>query len=129
MVGKEELLDFEVDEQFWERWRARQDELTLKSENRYAADIVENLLPFPKGRHSSWVMDDLEKERRAKGLPIPKTFNATVQSAYNNHCVGYAAFVKRGSPPTEGLFYSPGPRGYWAVNEAVAKAWLASKMR
>jgi hypothetical protein len=102
-----------------------------RRENPYVADIARELLPHRGGQHRSWVIARLEASRKARGLPIPRTFEASVQSAYNQYCVNSLVYQKRGAPPEEGIFYAPEGKGagYSAVDAERATAWLAARTR
>ena len=104
----------------------RSDRTHRRRSNPYAADIAKVLIGHPGGLHRSKVISTLETDRKAKGLPMPEKFEATVQSAYNQYSIDSTLFSKRGAPAAEGLFYSVGGKGsgYWAVNRDRAKAWL-----
>lgn len=98
----------------------------LRRKHPYAKDLIEILLPYPKGLTRTMVIDCLERQRRENGLPIPEKFEHVIQSVYNHHSIDSSVFKKRGAPESEGLFYSPQGKGsgQWAVREAVAQAWL-----
>ena len=56
----------------------------LKEEHPYVADLIGLLLPYRNnGMRRSMILHTLEKERKNAGLPIPPTFEQSVQSAYN----------------------------------------------
>ncbi|MDZ4371577.1 MAG: hypothetical protein U1C74_09185 [Phenylobacterium sp.] len=124
-----EPFDFDLDELMkWydEHLAAKR----LRSENPQVRDLIEVLLPHPKGLGRSWAIDEIEKRRRAKGLSIPLKFEASVQSAYNQHSVDSVVWRKRGSPVVDGLFHSPDGKGSgkWAVYPDRAAKWLRSKL-
>lgn len=102
----------------------------LRSENPQVRDLIEVLLPHKNGLGRSWVIDAMEKRRRTKGLTIPAKFEASVQSAYNQHSVDSAVWQKRGSLAVDGLFYSPEGKGSgkWAVFPEKAAAWLRTRL-
>lgn len=103
----------------------------LRSENPQVRDLIEVLVRYKNGLGRSWVIDEIEKRRRAKGLAIPPKFEASIQSAYNQHSVDSAVWRKRGSPEADGLFHSPEGKGSgkWAVYPDKAADWLRAKMR
>lgn len=121
-------LEIHIDDAFLE-FRRREEVRRLRQRNPWAADLIRQLLPYPQGRHRRLVISALEAERTSKGLPVPKQFEATVQSAYNQHCLDSAVFQKSGRSLSEGLFYSPHGKGsgYWAVDRVKVPAWLRSR--
>jgi hypothetical protein len=96
----------------------------------YVADLIRVLLPFSNGLRRSMVMHELKKRRKKDGLPIPPSFEESVQSSYNQHSVDSSVFRKRKAPDSEGLFYSPDGKGSgrWAVNRERAGAWLRARL-
>lgn len=98
----------------------------LRRKHPYTKDLIEVLLPYPKGLTRTVVIACLERQRRENGLPIPVKFEHVIQSVYNHHSIDSSVFKKRGAPESEGLFYSPQGKGsgQWAVREAEAQAWL-----
>ncbi len=98
----------------------------LRLENPYVKDLIEVLQPRSNGLSRQLVLHTLERRRKTAGLSIPKKFEETVQSAYNQHCVDSSVFKKCGKPESEGLFYSPQGKGsgVWAVHRDKAAAWL-----
>jgi hypothetical protein len=77
-------------------------------------------------------MDQLTRKlwtlRNPSGLPMPKAFKETVQSALNQHTSQSQVFARRGKPEDD-LFYSPKGKGSgtWAVHRDRAVAWLKSR--
>src|SRR5712692_2246831 len=108
-------------------WRQRQ----WRRDNPYVADLIEIMWPHGDiGLSRRNIIDALERSRCDKGLPVPDTFEQTVQSAFNQHCMQSAVFKKRGVP-TDGLFSSrrDGTSAIWAVYRERAKAWLIAQNR
>jgi hypothetical protein len=60
--------------------------------------------------------------RNPSGLPMPKRFQRTVQSALNHHTSQSIGFNRK---PEDDLFYSPEGKGSgtWAVHRERAAAW------
>jgi len=134
MTDKDILNDPEIDRQIEEFFRLYDERIAaqrLKRENPYVRDIIAALLPYRNGRHLSWVVDDLEKARKAKGLPIPKAFRETVQSAYNTHSISSAHFRNGKVKEADAIFYAAGGvgSGYWGVDRDKATTWLAAKVQ
>ena len=103
------------------------------SKKRKGHSMVEDLksILWPHGEVGldiSEVLKRLRRLRTEEGLPIPDKFDAGVRSAYNQHCVGYAAFEKRGLPPSKAPFHSPRGKGsgIWAINPRY-EGWLMGK--
>ena len=110
-------------------WCAKQE----IAERRRGHSIVEDLksVLWPHGERGldiSEVLKRLKRLRTEEGLPIPDKFDAGVRSAYNQHCIGYAAFEKRGLPPSKAPFYSPRGKGsgIWAINPRY-EGWQMGK--
>lgn len=98
-----------------------------KADNPVILDLIEALLPggadgLPRPR----VIESVERSRRAKGLPIPKKFEESVQSTFNQHCLESEVYKKRASQ-RDGIFHSRrvGRYAYWFVDEVLATAWVA----
>lgn len=100
-----------------------------RREYTYVEDLMRLLPPWRDGLPRSVVLDRLERQRRNDGLPIPKSFEQAVQSAYNQNCVDSAVFKKRGLPNSAAPFFSPGGSGsgLWAVDPERAKKWLRKR--
>jgi hypothetical protein len=115
--------EFEI---WFERYMALKD---ARRDHPYVGDIIRVLMPYANGLRRSMVLHELERQRKADGLPIPPTFEAAVQSSYNQHSIDSSVFRKRHAPDTEGIFYSPEGKGSgrWAVNRARALPWLKNK--
>jgi hypothetical protein len=102
----------------------------LRAENPQVRDLIEVLLPHPKGLGRTWAIDLIEKRRRAKGMSIPLKFEESIQSAYNQHSADSSVWRRRGSPVADGLFHSPDGKGSgkWAVFPERAATWLRSRL-
>jgi hypothetical protein len=59
-------------------------------------------------------------------LPIPKTFDSTVQAAYQFYCQDSQEFKKRDVDFSEALFSWPEGKGagVWALNRDNARQWI-----
>lgn len=68
---------------------------------------------------------ELWAKRNPSGLPMPKEFRSTVQSALNKHTRQSSEWSGN---PEDDLFYSPQGKGSgtWAVHQDRAVAWLKS---
>lgn len=132
MTEQFEDLEAQLDELFREL-----DEIAalakLRKEHTYVEDMIKLLLPRRNGMRRLHVIDDLEKQRQELGLPIPKKFEQTVQSAYNQNCIDSAVFQRRlrQHPDLVAPFHSPGGKGSgkWAVNPELARDWLKRRKR
>lgn len=95
-------------------------------ENPYVRDLIEVLMPHPRGLSRRLVLHTLERKRKQTGLPIPEKFEQSVQSAFQRHCVDSLVFKKRKAPEWQGLFSFPQGKGsgIWAVYPDRANAWL-----
>ena len=93
----------------------------------YVEDLIRILLPRKdRGLPRSIVIDQLKRQRRQAGLPVPATFEEAVQSAYNQNCVDSDVFRKRNLSNSAAPFFSPGGSGsgIWAVDPERAQEWL-----
>ena len=116
-------------EDLYQEALAASHEKQWRRENSYVADLIEILWPNGKdGVSRRKAIDSMELLRRAKNLPIPDSFEQTVQSAFNQHCIQSAVFRKR-NVPADGLFSSrrTGNSTRWIVHHDQATAWLIAK--
>jgi hypothetical protein len=95
----------------------------LRKERPWTRDIIRVL-----SRRRPWLsMSHLTKElwalRNPSGLPMPKNFTETVQSALNQHTSQSSRFSGK---PEDDLFYSPEGKGSgtWTIHRERADAWL-----
>lgn len=102
----------------------------LRRQNTYVRDLIEVLMPHPRGLRRPLVLHSLEQKRKQASLPIPEKFEQSVQSAYNQHRVDSLVFTKRKAPESDGIFYSTQGKGsgYWAVYLDRATAWLEARL-
>ena len=102
-----------------------------RQEHTYVEDLMRLLLPYRDGLPRSIVLDRLERQRRNDGLPIPRSFEQAVQSAYNQNCMDSAIFKKRRLPSSAAPFFSPegSGSGIWAVDSERAERWLRKHRR
>jgi hypothetical protein len=97
----------------------------LRRDRPWVYDIIRVLW----GTKSFVSMDQLCRElwaiRNPSGLPMPKEFNATVQSALNQHTSQSSRWNGKAE---NNLFYSPKGKGSgtWAVHRETAAQWLKS---
>jgi hypothetical protein len=101
----------------------------LRDENPYVRDLIRVLWPYQRGLQRQFVIDRVWALRQPKGLPIPKTFEQTVQSSFNQYNAESQVFLKSGRSPEEALFYPVGGKGSgrWAVYHERAARWLRGK--
>lgn len=101
----------------------------LRRDNPYVRDIVKVLWPYQRGLHRRYVVDRVWSLRNPTGLPMPKAFEQTVQSAFNQHNEESSVFRKKGGKLEDALFYPFGGKGsgVWAVRHDRAEAWLRRK--
>jgi hypothetical protein len=96
----------------------------------YEGDLIRVLLPYPEGLRRSLAIYELEKQRKQDGLPIPPSFGAAVQNAYNHYSEDSEVFRARAAKREEALFHSPGGKGSgrWALHRDRALRWLTAKL-
>jgi hypothetical protein len=120
-----EMLDIEITDedlrQAQEAWEIHFQQL----KHPYVFDLIKVLAPYPRVKRS-FALDRLHANRKALGLPIPSTFDESVQAALNYYCQDSDVFKKRNPDPSEALFSWPlgKGKGVWAVNLVNAKEWV-----
>lgn len=99
----------------------------LRRSNPYVLDLIRVLRPSRSGMSRGLVLHFVHKNRQRLGLPIPRTFDDTVQQSCERFCINSDVFKKRGAPEFEALFCWPRGKGsgHWAIRAANADAWLA----
>jgi hypothetical protein len=115
-----EELDREVLAPIRERLRRRRN-------HPYVSDLIEILRPYgDSGLSRVKVIEQVERRRIENGLPIPRKFDETVQSAFNAHNTSAATFE---GLPRDGLFSSvrDGNHAIWVVHVEMANSWLLAR--
>jgi hypothetical protein len=109
-----------------EAWDAR----LLRLKNPYVLDVVRGLAPHPRGLRSMILLDRLRSTRMSMGLPIPRTFDASVQAAVNYHCRDSDVFKDRDAPDSEALFCWPQGKGkgIWAIIADNTRLWVRTHL-
>lgn len=94
----------------------------------YVTDLIEILAPHVNGLSRRLVLTSLRRSRERKGLPIPDTFEETVQSVFNQHCIQSEVFRNR-SADDNGFFCSvhDGNTAVWVVDTRRADAWWRTR--
>ena len=92
----------------------------------YVADLILILWPYPSARRP-FVLDQMQRSRKAAGLPIP-SFDSTVQASLQFYCADSDVFKARKGAPAEALSSWPKGKhaGVWAVNRKTALGWICS---
>jgi hypothetical protein len=96
----------------------------LRQTNPWVRDLIRVLWPYEqRGRRRLRVIDDVERLRKASGLPMPSKLEHTVQSTFNHHT---SQSTRWNGKPQDDLFFSPQGKGSgsWAVHRDRAAAWL-----
>ncbi len=96
----------------------------LRHDRPWVYDIIRVLWGAPKdGVSMDFLCRNLWKIRDPSGLPTPKEFRATVQSALNQHTAQSSVWTGNSE---DDLFHSPLGKGSgtWAVHRQRAIAWL-----
>lgn len=100
----------------------------LRKSHPWVRDIIRVLWGFGEaGTTTARLVEELWSLRNPSGLPMPKKFRATVQSAINSHTSQSRLFRRLKRPTSDDLFYSPKGRGTWAVHRAKATTWLEAR--
>jgi hypothetical protein len=101
-----------------------------RSAHSYVVDLIEILVQCgERGMARGAVIEEMERRRRAERLPIPRSFDESVQSAFNQHCVQSSVFLKRKAAEPEGLFTSRWVDSscVWVVVRGRAVQWLRTR--
>ena len=108
--------------EYEERETARRE----RRENPYVLYLIKVLWVRRNGLRRHLAIDLVRSLRQSRGLPMPKRFDETVQSAFQGHAGESDVF--RGAPDDD-LFYWPLGKGtgIWAVRQDAADAWLKRK--
>ena len=119
-------LDLEITDEMLREIQAAWDARLLRLKHPYVFDLIRVLAPYPNGIKRSIALDWLERNRRNAGLPVPPTFDSTVQAALQYYCRDSDVFKERDAPADEALFCWPKGKGkgVWAVLRENAAAWL-----
>lgn len=97
----------------------------IRLQHPYVLDLIRVLSRSPQMSRPI-ALDYMHRYRKGEGLPIPRTFDSSVQASLQYYCEDSDEFQKRGAPPSEALFRWPRGKGQgvWALNRENAKAWL-----
>jgi hypothetical protein len=90
-------------------------------------DLIKALWDYPKGRDCQRVYDDVLRRRQSRGEEIPKNFESSVRSAFNQYNRDGSVWRKKGAKPENALFCCPKGlgAGIWAIDRERAEKWLA----
>lgn len=90
-------------------------------------DLIRALQPYPKGRRSKYVYDDVRRAKECRGEEIGDNFEASTRDAFNQYNRDGSAWRKKGEKLKDALFFCPeGLRiGLWAVDLETAEKWMA----
>jgi hypothetical protein len=113
-------IDFDAMLKTWEARKTRRN-------NPYALHLIEILYPHgERGLLIRFVYDRIRRRRVDLGLPIPRTFEETVRSAYNAQCELSDVLTR---DPSEALFYPVGGKrsGRWAVHRDRIRPWINNR--
>jgi hypothetical protein len=132
MVGSLNESTIEKDrwlEEVLQKIVAMQAAKTLRRDNLYVRYIIRVLWAYKKGLRRTDVIYRVWGLRNSTALPIPKKFDATVQSALNNHNEASSEFQRRSGKLEDALLYPFGGKGsgIWAIHHDRAEAWLRRK--
>jgi hypothetical protein len=120
-----DLSDLEITDEalreIQKAWEAR----LLRLKNPYVFDLIKALARYPKCRRII-VLDTVHRNRKNAGLPIPRSFDDTVQRALEYYCIDSDVFRARKVPMSEALFCWPEGKGagVWALIHANARPWV-----
>lgn len=105
--------------------QAAWDAKLLRLKHPYVFDLIKVLAPYRKLKRTI-ALDAMWRTRKDAGLPIPPSFNNSVQAALQYYCAESQIFKKRGGEPNEALFRWPdgAGAGVWAVIRETARPWV-----
>ncbi|MGA9600667.1 MAG: hypothetical protein WBS22_10545 [Methylocystis sp.] len=118
--------DFELPDDLLKEIQSAYDAHLLKIKHPYVFDLIKTLMNYPNGLKRKFVIDFMLKKRKDLGLPIPRSFENTVQAQMNFYCKDSEVFKERRASEDEALFCWPkGPgAGAWALIRPSAKRWV-----
>jgi hypothetical protein len=124
-VTEEDLWNPEITPDFLREVQAAFDAKLLRLKHPYVFDLIKVLAPYPRLKRTI-ALDAMWRTRKDAGLPIPRTFDSSVQAALQYYCAESKVFKRRGGLPGEALFRWPdGPgAGIWAVVRETARPWV-----
>jgi len=125
MMAEIDLRDLEITEDILREVQAAWDAKLLRLKHPYVFDLIRVLAPYPKLKRTI-ALDAMWRTRKDAGLPIPKSFDNSVQAALQYYCEESQVFKRRGGEPGEALFRWPdGPgAGVWALVRETARPWV-----
>jgi len=105
-----------------EAWEAK----VLRLKHPYVFDLIKVLAPHPHGLRRMIVLDRLIRNRKRAGLPIPRSFDSTVQSTLQYYCQDSDIFQNRNASPQDALFCWPKGKGagFWGLMIDNARLWV-----
>jgi hypothetical protein len=122
-----DLRDLEITDDLLLDVQAAWDRKFLRLKHPYVFDLIKVLAPHRKVKRSI-ALDAMWRTRKNAGLPIPPSFDNSVQAALQYYCAESQVFKKRGAQAAEALFRWPdGPgAGVWAVVRETAQPWIVA---
>jgi hypothetical protein len=96
----------------------------LRESRPWIYDIIRVLIGRPRGLSNQEIYREMHSIRDKSGLPMPRSFEATIRSALNSH---YSASSQWSGKQVDAILYKPDGRGTWAIHKDKVKPWLASK--
>jgi len=124
-VTEIDLSDLEITEDDLRQAQAAWEARLTRLKHPYVFDLIRVVAPHRAVKRTI-ALDIMWRTRIDLGLPIPPSFNETVQASLQYYCADSDVFKARQAPPGDGVFSWPkGKRaGVWAVNRDYARAWV-----
>ena len=101
------LADLNLTSADWDRIlrevEAERQAKKLRRNNPYVLDLIRVLHPIRSGMSRGLALHSVRKNRQRLGLPMPRTFDDTVQQSCERFCIDSDVFKKRGAPESEAL--------------------------
>ncbi len=98
----------------------------LQMEHPYVFDLIRVLARSRQGMKRSVALDVMRSDRARAGLPIPTSFDNTVQASMQYYCRDSDIFRNRNAPAEDALFDWPKGKGagFWALVRENAGPWI-----
>jgi hypothetical protein len=120
-----DVADLEITDDVLRQVQADWDNRVLRLKHPYVFDLIKVLAPYPQVSRR-FALDTMWRTRKDAGLPIPRTFDNSVQASFQYYCRDSDEFKKRNAPEGDALFCWPKGKGagVWALLAENARLWV-----